>query len=219
MKVFDNDKQFNELLEKHNQLVKTLKNKVNRGIYDESTITSVSSQIPNALENDVKQFRENKLKELDQEQQEIEASYKNNVGYASRKDEAEEVKMSYALMDDWEIKNVVMDLNTDELLHLNLLRMELKNRKLTEESQKVKQYIAQNRLENQHEENERYQEIAYDKSVLHSIGNGGFYENGVYKTTDMIKNELNSFVNHAIQNPKKDTRTAEMKMQDFLQAK
>lgn len=135
-------------------------------------------------------FNETALRDLKSEGEAI-ARKRVDVGYSKRSEDAKEFEMMYALASDRELQDMTQDIDTDDLLQANLLRMELKKRGMEDQNENVRLYVMKNNLDGSQTKNAEINRNAQIYAGVDQIGAGAFYKNGEYVNIESMEAKLN----------------------------
>lgn len=144
-KVYKQDNDYQKIIKKYETARVALQTKANYGSYKFETLLENATTIQSDLVNSIMEFNRIRVAETKEMMDHLDNRVKK-VGIAKRESDVKEFEMLYKLADDNELKSIVNDLNTNDLLEVNLLRLELKERKLDDLDQTVRGYAIRNRL-------------------------------------------------------------------------
>src|SRR5690625_5088538 len=142
--IYKHDKEYQDMVNRFKAKKDKLAYMASFGYYKKEYLMDISKDIFSELSNGVREHHQKVKSELSADIERLLNRKKDDVGYAERPNEAKEFEMKYKLAPDHEIKYMVQDLNTDDQLEINLLRMELKNRGMDDLEQKVRHYVIRN---------------------------------------------------------------------------
>lgn len=190
-KLFENDKDYQEVVKAYKDYLSGFDRYLNEGYHDKGNLTKMASYIENNLQQKIKELHMNKKQELQNKLSELEKQAAP-IGLSERQADAEEMKLKFKIADDNELRDIVSELNTTDLLELSLLRSELQDRGLSESDRTVKNHIIKNRLQKDPEVEKQIEETQKKLSVINTLPNSAFYVDGELKTMKGISNELNN---------------------------
>lgn len=194
LSFFEKDPNYQEIISKYKDYNKKFNQLVNKRLNNKLDLTNLVTSIKSDLSNMLHDYYSNKRDELEKEKARLQ-NEAMTIGYADRQAEAEEFKMRYKLADDHELQRIAEETQSNDLLELNLLRMELKDRNLKDHDKKVKNYIMMNELNKDPENEERIGDINNQLATINTIPNNGFYVGKDYKTVENIERELRNQLN------------------------
>lgn len=213
---FKNDTNYQTFINEFKNGKNTILNAAKSGVIDGQVLVGSINKVVSDLQNNVKSYHENKLKEIEQKQEEIRANYLQDVDYTSN--EAKQFEVKFNLADDSELQNYVQTLKSDNMLEINLLRVELRKRGLKDLDSRVRGYVAG--LEGEYHNNEEYNALTKQIGTLRTMGNNAAIIDGEYSRIDTLQNSLSKEVLEIVRNNKKRTDNAQIlkDMQTFTQA-
>ncbi|WP_257349062.1 hypothetical protein [Pseudalkalibacillus decolorationis] len=200
--VYGQDKEYQSFMGEFNKKKWLLEEMARQGTYSKEHLREVSKHLHSQLQNFMSGHKDKRCNERAERMKEIK-SKTNKIGYVERKDEAKELEMRFRLANDFELKRMVDELDSTDLLELNLLRMELKSRGLDKNDvsgqnsdAKVKQHIIKNNLEgmspDDQKEHDRLQE---ETNIYFSMGSSFIVGEDSFTTLETVKGELDKAVN------------------------
>lgn len=173
-----------------------------QGLYKKEHLQEVANKLHKDLQNFL---LTHKNKQIESRQAKMDELKKKNskLGLAERSADVKEFEMKYKLADDFELKRMVADLDSIDLLEINLLRMELKSRGLDKEDvtgtnydAKVKRYIAEKQIDGMTDEDRRESSrLQEEANIYRSMGTGFVVGDGSFQHIDSIQRELNTTAN------------------------
>jgi hypothetical protein len=196
--VFGQDEEYQAFMTEFNRKKARFEMMASQGLYKKEHLQEVAKK----LHSDLKNFMDShKNKQLNEKQQRMESlkNKKNKIGLTERADEAKEFEMRFKLADDFELKRMVDELDTSDLMELSLLRMELKSRGLDKadisgnnHDAKVKRYITENQIDGMDDiERKEYDRLQEESNIYRSMGTGFVVGEDSFKHIDSIQQELN----------------------------
>lgn len=189
-KIFEQDTDYQNFTGEFLRKKARFEQMADQGIYKKDNLLEVSNKLYNELKDKVEEHYTTNLEAIKKDLEHFENKTKK-IGYAEREAEAKEFEMRYKLADDYELKNMAQDLQSNDLLEINLLRMELKNRKMEEEDRAVKHYIIQNNLNGLDDiDQKEYDNLRYKLGVFSTMGSGRVFLNGGLQSLENIKTEM-----------------------------
>lgn len=141
--IFKADPQYTEIVATFKRKKAKLELMASQGLYRKAHLQEVAGKLQKELRENVEAFNRSKMETL-QEAKKALQSKNNRVGYAERADEVKELEMRFKLASKQELEDMVQDLETDDLLEVNLLRSELKDRKLEDLDARAQRYVNTN---------------------------------------------------------------------------
>lgn len=188
--LYKHDTKYSKILNEYKAAKNELERKAKQKIYKFETLLQEGTKIFSKLSNDLQEHHKMRVDETTEVIQGLKEKH-NDVGYAKRPNEAKEFEMRYKLADDHELAGMVNHLKSNDILELSLLRMELKNREMDQEEQKVKYYIMQNDINGLDEIEQR--EVDYKSqqlSTYNTIGNKTLVDGDELIPIETINDEL-----------------------------
>lgn len=184
------DSNYQKIINKFKAEKNELQRKANYGTYKVDALMSEGATIQSNLTDAIKEHNQTKVKEINESMKMLKNGHKD-VGYTARPNEAKEFEMRYALSEDHELTEMVDNINSNDLLEINLLRMELKKRELTDADRQVKNYVTTNKIGGLTDDEQRQYDIRQKElSVYNTMGNSGLVIDEEYKSLDNIQKEL-----------------------------
>lgn len=168
-KLFAEDNTYQEMVAKYFNGVDTIQRGVKLQTINAKTAKELGNKLYAELEKDLKEYNSSKLQELQSKTEQIEAQYSPEFDYesAEAKNKATRLKLKSQL----ELEDMVNQPG-DDLMELNLLRLELKERGLNELDNRLYYHGMKNTV-NAKQNDESYQEAQKAIATLHTMGNKG----------------------------------------------
>lgn len=188
--LYKHDAEYTKILNEYKAAKNELKRKANQKIYKFETLLQEGTEIFSRLSNNLSKHHKMRVDEITEVVHGLKAKH-NDVGYAKRPNEAKEFEMRYKLADDHELAGMTNRLKSNDILELSLLRMELKNREMDQEEQKVKYFIMKNNINGLDEIEQR--EVDYKSkqlSTYNTIGNKTLVDGDELIPIETINDEL-----------------------------
>jgi hypothetical protein len=203
--VYKQDEEYQDYMSEFSRKKARFEEMSSQGIYDKEHLQEVSKKLYADLENFLSGHKDNRFNET-QERMEALRNKKNKLGLAERADDVKEIEMQLALADDFELKRKVDELKSTDLLELNLLRMELKNRKLDKEDSTgrnydaaVKRYIAENQIDGMdHNDQKEYDKLKEESKIYFSMGKSFVVGEDSFTPVRNIQNDLLQTANKVV---------------------
>lgn len=189
-KLFELDNEYKAIVNEYKVAKHDFMKKVNYGAYNKDYLLGLANDIVNDLSKKVSECMQKKIEETKAEMNRLKNS-KGKIGYAERQAEAKEFEIGYKLADNHELKAIVNDLHTTDLLELSLLRMELKSRNMDNEERQVKAYISKNKLDGMDEiEQKEYDNLQRKLAIYTTMGTNSIVIDGELKPIKVLDMEL-----------------------------
>lgn len=168
--VYKNDADYQKIISEYEASKSDLQRKANYGSYKSQVLLEESAAIHSNLTNAITEHNQTRVSEL-KESMNLLKSGKNDVGYADRPNDVKEFEMRYKLANDNELQDLVNHLDSNDLLEINLLRMELKARNLDGLDHKIRSYVVRNRIDGMDEIEQKEYDYQENKlSAYLSVG-------------------------------------------------
>jgi hypothetical protein len=188
--MLKNDNEYMSIVNEYKAAKADMEKKAKQGIYNSDYLRKIGTDIHAELTNKIKAYHNKRINELSSEMDKLKER-DNKVGYADRPNDAKEFEMRYKLASDKELKDMVQDLNTDDILEINLLRMELKNRGMDESEKLVKRYVIQQDIGGMDDiERREYEYKGKQLATLRTLGNNRVVIDDGILSLDSIGQEL-----------------------------
>jgi hypothetical protein len=203
--VYKQDEEYQKFMSEFSRKKARFEEMASQGIYDKKHLQEVSKKLYADLENFLAGHKDKRFNET-QERMEALRNKKNKLGLAERADDVKEIEMQLALADDFELKRKVDELKSTDLLELNLLRMELKKRKLDKEDSTgrnydaaVKRYIAENQIDGMdHNDQKEYDRLKEESKIYFSMGKSFVVGEDSFTPVRNIQNDVLQTANKVV---------------------
>lgn len=198
--MFNENAEYQEILGTFNRKKAKLELMAQQGLYKKEHLQEVAQKLQDELQQNVSAFNQSKLDRLYEEKKAMESRI-SRVGYADRPDDVKEFEMRFKLASKHELEDMVQDLDTADLLEVNLLRSELKDRKLEELDGRVERYAAMNLvgLAALGEEGKKnYEDVTLQIGSLSTLGNGYLVTGDELMPLDQLGRELMQTASSAV---------------------
>src|SRR5690625_3602931 len=189
--IYKQDKEYQNMVNRFKEKKAELERLASFGYYKKDYLLDISKDIFSELSNGMREHHKKLKSELSTDIERLSNRKHKDVGYADRPNEAKEFEMKYKLAPDHEMKNMVQNLNTNDLLEINLLRMELKNRGMDDLEKKVRHYVIQNDIGGMNEsERQEYESKKQQFATVNTLGSRGVIIDDEYASLNNIESEL-----------------------------
>lgn len=191
--LYSNDKDYQKIINDFKAAKSELEKKAKQRVYKFSLLAEEAQDILDDLQASIKAHHATRLEETKQAMRKLEER-DTHVGYADRPNEAKEFEMQYKLASEKDLELMVHDLNTDDLLEINLLRMELKIRGMEDQEKLVKRYVIQNNIGGMDEAQQKEYEAKKKDFATYSTvgGTRNIILDGELRSLDNIEKEIMS---------------------------
>lgn len=200
--IFTEDAEYQKVTGEYLRKRELFEEMARQGLYNKDHLKEVATKLHSDLQTFVAAHSEDKKEAILSRMDELQKATQK-TGYAERADDAKEFEIRYKLANDSELEDMVTDLNTTDLLEINLLRMELKNRDMEQHDQQVKRYTMMNKLDGMTVEQQQEKEaLQYQLGVFSTLGTGSVILGDELTPLDRIEKELKQSANQIV--PHKD---------------
>lgn len=199
--IFTQDKDYQNFLKEFKQKSNKLESMINEGVYHKSLLREISSKVLNDAREFAMNYRRENLEKIKEEMSYFENRV-NDVGYSDRPNEAKEFEMLYKLADDRELESMVYSLNSHDLLEINLLRIELKNRGLKELDRSVKNHVIRHGIDGLDENEQReYDKLSHKLGVFNTLNDESLVIDDSIKSVNALDKDFNKMIVAAKEEP------------------
>lgn len=198
--MFNNNAEYQGIVSTFQRKKAKLETMAQQGLYKKEHLQEVAKKLHAELQQNVVAFRQSVENSLQEELKALESKNKR-VGYAERPDDVKELEMRFKLASNFDLQNAVQDLDTTDLLEVNLLRSELKNRKMDELDNRVERYAAMNLVGVgglDADGIKQYEDIQYKLDVFATMGDRTLVAGDEMIPLDFIGQELTKTANMAV---------------------
>jgi hypothetical protein len=203
--VYKQDTEYQNFMNEFNQKKARFELMANQGLYKKEHLQEVAKKLHGDLQKFLLNHRTNQLNEIQGCMEALENQSKK-LGLSERSDDVKEFEMKFRLANDFELKRMVEDLKTEDLLELSLLRMELKNRGLDKEDisgnnydAKVKRYIGEKQIDGMTDADRKAHRLFQEEAnIYRSMGAGFVVGENTFQHIDSIQRELNQTANKVV---------------------
>jgi acetolactate synthase small subunit len=201
-KYFTEDEVYQNAMKDFKRKVAKFKGMAERKVYTKESLMAMADKLANDLKAFVMDYHNSTLEQIKKELEDLENQSKM-AGYADRPADTKEFEMRYALAEEHELIEMVQELKSEDLLEINLLRMELRKRNMNDIDRKVRMYVINKELEGlEGEDKVKYDQLKDKLSVFSSMGKQAVILDGEYMHIDTIHNDLREIVRKADQSDK-----------------
>ncbi|AQU78311.1 hypothetical protein [Planococcus faecalis] len=196
--IFKEDAEYQSFTNEYLRKKARFEEMAQQGLYNKEHLKEVANKLHKDLETNVKTHHQTRIETIEKRMDELQ-KVTQKTRYAERPGDAKEFEMRFKLANDYELQNMVQDLDTTDLLEITLLRMELKNRNLEQQSERVKRYAILNKLDGMTEQQQQEQEeLQYQLGVFSTLGTRNIILNDAPVPLDNIGRELSKTANQVV---------------------